>query len=120
MSDDRAERALTDVVAVERMAPGMVKVVTWSDAYVVDTRDAGCNCPDKQYNLPPGERDKHEYAALLAMSDRYPAPGIVTDNLDKRAVADGGERPDDCECRSDVVLPCASCWINGFEEPAED
>jgi hypothetical protein len=78
MTDDRAENALADVVAVERMAPGMCRVVTWSDAYPVDVRGGGCNCEDKQYNLAPGEKCKHDRAAMLAMSDRYPTP-FVTD-----------------------------------------
>jgi hypothetical protein len=123
MTDDRAERALTDVVAVERMAPGLVRVITWSDAWPVDARGEGCNCYDKEYNLGPGEKCKHEHGAMLAMSDRYPAPGIVTDNLSKRAVADGGERPDDCECDeliSNEPVPCWPCARDGFETPAED
>jgi len=91
----RAERALTDVVAVERMAPGMCKVVTFADAYVVDARGEGCNCPDKQYNLPDDETGettcKHEQAALLYDTD---VPGLeMDDNLGgKRLVADGGQQ----------------------------
>ena len=75
--DDRAERALTDVVAVENIAPGMVRVVTWSDAYPVDARDAGCNCPDKEYNDVP--MCKHELAAVVADRDDLPTPFITED-----------------------------------------
>jgi hypothetical protein len=121
MTDDRAVRAFEDVVAIERMAPGMMKIVTWSDAYVVDSRDAGCNCEDKQYNLPDeGARCKHDWGALLADVDALPSPGIVTDNLDTRAVADGGERPGDCECDTKLTIPCAACGIAGFDQPADN
>lgn len=53
MTDDRAIAALEDVVAVEHTAPGMVEVVTVSDAYTVDVREGRCTCPDHQY------RDAH-------------------------------------------------------------
>jgi hypothetical protein len=89
---DRAVNALLDVVAVEDVAPGLVRVVTWSDAYVVDARDAGCRCPDKQYNLTPDADCKHEHAAALATSD-LPAPWDVTPSLDARpqpVATDGG------------------------------
>lgn len=79
----RAASALEDVVAVERLAPGMVRVVTWSDAYPVDARGEGCMCPDKQYNLGPGELCKHHVAAMLATGD-LPAPFDVVDSLDER------------------------------------
>lgn len=96
----RAERAVEDVVAVERMAPGLVRVVTLSDHYVVDARDGGCRCPDAEYTLGGDERCKHELAALLATS-AYPAPFPVVDDLwhlrrpsdgAQRLVADGGQR----------------------------
>jgi len=80
MTTDRAEN-VADVVAVETVAPGLVKVVSWSDAYPVDVRGEGCNCPDQQYHLTPDAKCKHEHAAMLAMSDRYPSPCIVSDNL---------------------------------------
>ena len=132
MSDDadRAARAYTDVVAVERVAPGMVRVVTWSDAYMVDARDAGCNCPDKEYHDAPV--CKHEYGALASDVDRLPAPGIVTDDLSTRAVTDGGtqtelasdsdedERPADCDCpESADRLPCFPCYLAGFTTVAD-
>lgn len=89
MTDDRAERALEDVVAVETLAPGLVRVVTWADAYEVDARGSGCRCPDKEYNDTP--RCKHEYSALLATSDRYPTPYVdATDAGTPQVMADGG------------------------------
>jgi len=95
MTDDRLERAFLDVIAVERQAPGLVKVVTWSDSYLVDAREAGCNCPDKQYNEP--SRCKHDWGAIVAASD-IPAPFTVTDSLDERVMTDGGrEYPDKFE-----------------------
>jgi len=102
MTDARAERALTDVVAVERIAPGLIKVVTWSDAYPVDARDAGCNCPDKQYHA--AAVCKHEHAALLADTD-LPAPFVVADNLSERVATDGGKSKTDSEYhRHDLEL----------------
>jgi len=88
MSDARAERAYTDVVAVERVAPGMVRVVTWSDAYMVDARDGGCLCPDKQYNDPT--RCKHEHAAVVADTG-LPTPFTVAEDLGSRVMTDGGQ-----------------------------
>lgn len=89
MTDEtRVERALSDVVAVERLAPGLVNVVTWSDSYVVDARGEGCTCPDKQYNLQPGEKCKHHAAALMATTDT-PAPFDVVDSLSEH----GGPTP---------------------------
>lgn len=40
MEDDvaRVVRALTDIVAVEQQAPDIVRVITVSDEYIVDTR----------------------------------------------------------------------------------
>ena len=88
MSDERAVRALSDVVAVERLGPGMLQVVTWSDSYVVDAREQGCNCPDKQFNLGNSAKCKHEHAAILADTG-LPNPGIVTDDLDHRGAGRG-------------------------------
>jgi hypothetical protein len=115
MTSNRAENALADVVAVERMAPGLCRVVTWSDAYPVDVRGEGCNCPDNQYHLTPDERCKHEVGAMLAMRDDVETPGLAVENLDARAVADGGERPDECACMDDTNLPCSPCYVSGFE-----
>jgi hypothetical protein len=111
MTDDgRAVRAVEDVVAVESLAPGMVRVVSWSDSYVVDARGEGCACPDKEYNDAP--RCKHEHAALLATSDKYPSPYVTSTVADTpRVMADGGE----CEACAALPegVPCADCYITG-------
>jgi len=111
MTADRAER-LDDIVAVETMAPGMARVVTFGGAYPVDARGDGCNCPDKQYNLAGG-RCKHEHAAYVAHSD-VPAPFMVSDDLNQRVAADGGE----CETCATLPegVPCAECYISGDKE----
>jgi len=126
-TEQRAIAAFEDVVAVEDVAPGMVRVVTWSDAHMVDARDGGCMCEDKQYRGVP--MCKHELAALTSDVDRLPAAGMVVDSLDERTevATDGGsERPDDCECWDvDAELPCWACARDGFDaqnpaEPAAD
>jgi len=83
MNDDeqRALRACTDVLAVEETAPGMVRVVALTDAYVVDARGDGCYCPDKEYHEPP--MCKHDYAAVLSDTD-LPTPFMVVENVDER------------------------------------
>jgi len=90
MSVSRAER-IDDVVAVEKIAPGMARVITLSGAYTVDARGEGCSCKDKEFNLDPGEHCKHHLAARIAYNDDLPTPFIVTDNLDRRVVTDGGD-----------------------------
>jgi hypothetical protein len=93
MTDDRAVRALEDVVAVEEMAPGMVQVTTWTGVHTVDARDGGCDCEDKEYHNPP--MCYHEYAALIATSDRYPSPYVdATDAGTPTVMADGGVSAD--------------------------
>lgn len=116
MTDDRAERAFTDVAAVEQMAPGMVRVVTFGGAYIVDARDAGCNCPDKEYHDAP--MCKHEYAALAADVEGVPSPVLVADSLTERAIADGG-RPEDCNCKAGDDLACFECYAAGFKNAPE-
>jgi len=106
---ERAERVFTDVVAVEKVAPQLLKVVTWADAYTVDARDAGCLCPDKEYRGVP--RCKHDFAALAADVDWLPNPGIVTDDLSHRDVATDGGRPSTCLCDElpEDEQPCFAC-----------
>jgi len=67
MSETRAERALTDVVAVEDLAPGMARVVTVTSSHTVDARSGACTCEDHQYNIDfaAGERCKHFHSAWL-------------------------------------------------------
>ena len=71
---DRAEN-VADVVAVEDLAPGMKRVVTFGGCYTVDARDGGCLCPDKEYREVP--MCKHEYAAILADRDDLPTPFLT-------------------------------------------
>jgi len=118
-NDDRAIRALTDVVAVEEYAPEMVRVITFADAYFIDARGEGCACPDQQYNLDPGEMCKHQLAALVADYDHLPTP--YTTHIDTRptALADGGDTCEDCAALPDG-WPCATCFIEqGAEITAE-
>lgn len=82
IDESRAERACTDVLAVEETAPGLVEVVTLGGSYAVDARGEGCHCPDKEFNGVP--RCKHEHAAVLATSDELPAAFIVEENLHDR------------------------------------
>jgi len=99
-----------------------VRVVTWSDCYVVDARGGGCNCPDKQYNEPG--TCNHEYAARLFDGDTVDRP-TVDDDLSTASAAqqvatDGGnDRPVDCECMDEYVdddpLPCFPCVRDGFD-----
>lgn len=79
----RARAALEDVVAIEDAAPGMVTVVTISDAYVVDARHERCGCPDQEYHLDDADRCKHVWAALAA-TDQLAIPGQpIADDLDE-------------------------------------
>ena len=132
-TDDRAVRALMDVVGVEEVDPGLMRVTTWSDEYFVDARGEGCTCPDKEYHLEPGEHCKHHVAAILATRDDLPTP-FQTGDLRTRAVTDGGtqtelvddadandERPDDCDCAdlSADRLPCFPCFEAGFTTVAD-
>lgn len=118
MTDDsRAVRAVEDVVAVDEYAPGMVRVTTFSDAYFIDASGDGCMCPDKQYNLNPGERCKHEEAAILADYDHLPAPYVQHVEDRPTALADGGDTCEECaalpgdwEC-----WPCAAANDIGLE-----
>lgn len=84
MADEtsRAFSAYGDVVAVEKDAPGVVRVVTWSDQYVVDVRHERCECDDMQHNLTGDGRCKHLHAARIATDQApAPAPWPLTDDL---------------------------------------
>lgn len=76
----RAARAFQDIVAVERLAPGLCRVVSVRSAHRVDARDGGCECADKRHNQP--DECKHEIAARAALGDDLPAPAPTTDSLD--------------------------------------
>ena len=83
-ADSRAVGAYEDVVAVEKEAPGMVRVVTWSDEYVVDVRHESCECDDMKYNLEGEGRCKHLHAARVATEQApAPAPWPLADDLDE-------------------------------------
>ncbi|MFW6435705.1 MAG: SWIM zinc finger family protein [Halovenus sp.] len=83
MADDttRTVDALLDVVAVEDMGPGLVRVVTFSDAYHVDVRERRCTCPDHQYREA---QCKHLRRADIETGET-PVPVIdgVVDDLDQ-------------------------------------
>jgi len=115
-SEKRAVKALTDVVAVEQYAPGMVRVVTWSDSYIVDARGGGCNCPDKEYNIHESDASqcKHEQAAMLYDSDMVQSltvdddlstPSVDASGSDSAVATDGGEHVSDLhdELQSDIA-----------------
>lgn len=65
---DRVVKALTDVIAIEQQAPDMVRVITVSEAHIVDTRYERCTCSDMMYNLQGEGRCKHLWRALLETS----------------------------------------------------
>lgn len=81
---DRAERAATDILAVEETAPGMARVVTLTGCYTLDARGQACQCPDKEFNLAAGEFCKHYAGAILAGSDDLPTPFVVAEDFDER------------------------------------
>jgi len=93
---DRIERAYADVVAVEEVARGLMRVVSWSSEYYVDAAGGGCDCPDKTHNLPDGVACKHEVAAIVATTET-PGPWDPAETLDTRdgeargVMTDGGE-----------------------------
>jgi hypothetical protein len=64
--ESRAVASLLDVVAVEHYGPGMVRVVSWSEEYIVDVRERRCDCPDMEYQLEGEGNCKHVWAALDA------------------------------------------------------
>ena len=116
-SESRVLKSYTDVLAVEREAPGMVNVVTLSDSYTVDTWDETCECADYRYNLDGQGRCKHLYGALRE-TEQLPCGALTgyDDSLDGRpsekatpTVADGGQdkapRPDCDRCGDDLACP---------------
>ncbi len=125
---DRVEASYTDVVSVEHHAPGMCKVVTIRDSYIVDARHETCECPDFEYHLDGNGRCKHLYASLRE-TDQLPVSPILglDDDLDECSnpvACDGGEnvegRPDDCNCPPNpsdgIELCCFQCWLCGYDK----
>lgn len=80
----RALRAYTDVVAVEHDAEtGLLRVVTLSDSYVVDVREARHQCPDRTHN--DVGICKHLVAALATTGELdVPVGWLVVEDLDER------------------------------------
>ena len=116
---DRVESAYKDVLAVEHHAPGMCKVVTWNDAYIVDARHGVCQCKDYEYNLDGGEKGdcKHLIAAKDA-TDQLPFQTFeLVESVNERAVMADGGRPDGCNCPEghELETPCFQCFLNGFD-----
>lgn len=111
--DDRARRALEDVVAVDELGPGLARVVTWGGAYTVDARGEGCACPDKEYHDAP--MCKHEWAAALATNDRLPAPFVREIEARPTVMGDGSGECEDCAQLADG-FPCADCFTSGRKD----
>lgn len=95
---DRAERAYTDVLAVEwDREAGLMRIVTLSDCYTAIPTEGLHQCPDREYNLDGAGYCKHAVAADVTRGRLPTPPGwVVTDNLDDRTattalMADGGE-----------------------------
>lgn len=108
MTELRAVRAVEDVLAVDEHAPGMVRVTTWGDSYIIDARGEGCNCPDKKFNHAP--RCKHETAAILADYDHLPTPYVT--EVDEREACEACEAlPDGWQC-----WPCTAPNEIGLEQ----
>jgi len=86
MADDesRAVAAVTEPMAVEKLAPDVFQVITVSDAYRVDLRrDKGCTCADFEYREA---RCKHHRRAAIE-ADRTAVPALsfgVLDDVDER------------------------------------
>lgn len=81
---DRAERAYTDVLAVEfDQETEMMRVVTLSDCYDVDVRDFRHMCPDREYH--DVALCKHLICADIVRGQTdAPSGWFVTDDFDQR------------------------------------
>lgn len=92
-TDDRIERALTELMAIEQAAPGMFVVRTNSGGeYTADLAEGRCTCPDFENR---GEFCKH---------------------LFRVAFETGAGIPGQCgACAELDGLPCAGCFISGFQ-----
>jgi len=79
---DRIASAFEECPVVEHTAPGMVRVISFTDVYRVDVRSEVCECPDFQYHLDGHGRCKHVIAALVATEQLeidLPGPELLAD-----------------------------------------
>ena len=89
---DRALSAVTEPMAVEKLAEDMYRVVTVRDAYRVDlAREKGCTCGDFQYR---DCRCKHHIRAAIE-ADRTDLPplsfGVLADVDERESLPDFGD-----------------------------
>lgn len=50
--DERVDRAMTEPLQIEELAPGMYEVTTVAgETYKVDPSLGACECPDHEYNV---------------------------------------------------------------------
>jgi len=116
---DRLVSSYVDVVAVEYNAPGMVRVVTVSDAYIVDCRQEVCSCPDFEYNLDGEGRCKHINAALRE-TDQLPTPTVfgydesLTTRPDDQLEDDSAQPDRPTEAEAEAVTDGGQSF-DGFE-----
>lgn len=92
-TDDRIDRAMTELMAVERQAAGVYTVRTSSGGeYIVNVAENRCTCPDFEHR---DDFCKH---------------------LFRVAFEAGAGIPGQCsECAGLTGLPCADCFIGGFD-----
>lgn len=68
--DERVDRAMTEPLHIEQLAPGMYEVQTVAgDVYKVDPSLGACECPDHEYNIGDvdGVRCKHVLAVVFRL-----------------------------------------------------
>lgn len=96
-TDDRIERALTEFMAVRREAAGLYTVRTSSGGeYAVDLGENRCTCPDFRHR---GRFCKHLFRVVFET---------------------GAGIPGQCsECAELTGLPCADCYIEGFDRSGQ-
>ena len=97
-TDDRIERALTQLMAVDRLSAGVYRVRTGSGGeYVVNVAENRCTCPDFEL--------RRAYCK----------------HLFRVAFETGAGIPGQCsECAGLTGLPCAECYIEGFDRGRDE
>lgn len=92
IDEKRAVRAFTDVLAVEHDEDtDLLRVVTLSDAHLVDDRDKLHQCPDRKHNIGDGGVCKHLVAALATTDEiDVPTGWLVVEDLEARRDASSG------------------------------